>query len=167
MEDKNHKIQRTFVAIKPDGIYRSILGKIISRFEDVGLKLVGMKMVWANEDMAKQHYVEHIEKPFYETLEKYLLEGPIVIMAIEGVGSIDLVRKMVGYKEPHTAPLGTIRGDYAHASFAYSDSIGIAVKNLIHASANSIDAEREIKLWFNENELFNHVIAHDKLLRNE
>lgn len=162
MEHNTDIVEKTFVAIKPDGIYRSIVGKIISRFEDVGLKIVAMKMIKANKETIQNHYAEHINKPYYKTIEEYMLEGPLIAMVIQGDSSIKLVRKMVGNTEPHSASLGTIRGDFAHGSKAYCNAKGTAIKNLIHASSNKEDANREIKIWFNDNEISNHVLAHEK-----
>ena len=97
------------------------MGEIISRFEKVGMKIVGMKMVWVDKDFAKKHYKSHIEKKFYSGLEAMITEGPVVAMVLEGLHSIEAVRKMVGGTEPKTAQPGTIRGDYAHHSYEYTD----------------------------------------------
>lgn len=155
-------IERTLVLIKPDGVERGIIGEIISRFEKVGLKITGMKLVWVDKDFAKEHYAEHIDKPFYSGLESMITMGPVVAMALEGVDAISLVRKMVGETEPKSAPPGTIRGDYAHVSYGHADEKGIGVKNVIHASANEADAKREIKLWFEKDDLHSYETVHDK-----
>ena len=146
-------IQKTLVLLKPDTIQRSIMGNIITRFENAGLKIVGMKMVWIDNDFSKKHYSAHIKKPFYKSLEEFITFGPVVAMVIEGIESIETVRKIVGSTEPKKALPGTIRGDFAHHSYNYADKKGIAIKNLIHASDSLENANKEIKLWFKENEI--------------
>ena len=154
-------MERTLVLLKPDAVKRSLMGEIISRFEKVGMKIIGMKMVWVDKDFAKKHYKAHVEKKFYLGLEAMITEGPVVAMVIEGLHSIVSVRKMVGGTEPKMAQPGTIRGDYAHHSYEYTDKKGIAIKNLIHASGNKKDAEYEIKLWFEEKELHSYDTVHE------
>jgi nucleoside-diphosphate kinase len=158
-------IERTLILIKPDGVARCLVGKIISRFEDAGLKIVGMKMVWADEEYAKRHYTEDITKRRGEHVRKYLIDfitaGPIVTMVVEGVNAIENVRKMVGATEPKAALPGTIRGDFTHTSYAYCDEKKMVVKNVIHASADAADAEREIKVWFALHELHSYKTVHD------
>jgi len=155
-------IEQTLVLIKPDGVQRGLIGEITQRFERVGLKIIGMKMVWVNKDFAKKHYKAHIDKPFYKGLEAMITEGPVVAMVLEGVHAVELVRKMVGPTEPKSAPPGTIRGDYAHISYSYADKKGIAIKNLIHASGNLEEAKAEIKLWFGKEELHSYQTVHEK-----
>jgi len=154
-------IERSLVLIKPDGVQRGIIGRILSRFEDAGLKYVGMKMVWVNREFARKHYAAHVEKPFYTGLEKMITEGPIIALAIEGLHAVEVVRKIVGGTEPKTAPPGTIRGDFAHHSYEYTDRKGIAIKNLIHASGNSKEAKQEIDLWFKKDELHTYKTVHE------
>jgi nucleoside-diphosphate kinase len=154
-------IERTLILIKPDGVQRSVSGRIIQRFEDAGLKIVGMKMVWVDGEFSKEHYAEHIEKPFYAALEAMITMGPVISMVLEGVESIALVRKLVGATEPKSALPGTIRGDFAHVSYGYADEKGIGVKNLIHASADKNDAQKEVPLWFKEDELHSYSTVHD------
>lgn len=160
-------IERSFVFIKPDGVERGLSGDIISRFEKVGLTIVGMKMVWVDRDFAKKHYIEHVEKAFYPPNEDYVTSGPVLAMVLEGVGAISLIRKMVGGTEPHSALPGTIRGDLSHISYSYADGTGkgISVRNIIHASSDSDDAKREIELWFKDEELYSYDIVHNKHLR--
>jgi len=155
-------MERTFVAIKPDGVQRGLIGKIIERFENAGLKIIGMKMVWVDKDFAKKHYKEHVKKSFYPGLEKFITEGPVVAMVIEGLHAVEAVRKIVGPTEPKEAMPGTIRGDFAHHSYAWTDKKGIAIKNLIHASGNRKDADTEIKLWFSMDELHDYRTVHEK-----
>jgi len=154
-------IERTFVMVKTDGVQRGIVGDIISRLEKTGLKLIGLKMKWVDEDFAKEHYAEHKEKDFFAPLVNFLKEGPVVAMVFEGVESVELVRKIVGGTEPKTALPGTIRGDYAHVSYGHADKKKIAIKNLIHASANKEDAEKEVLLWFAVDELYQYKNLHE------
>ena len=155
-------IERTLVLFKPDAVQRSVVGEILQRFERVGLKIVGMKMVWADADFSKKHYAEHITKPFYKGLEDVITAGPVVALVLEGIEAIALVRKMVGSTEPKSSAPGTIRGDYAHVSYGYADAKGIGIKNLIHASANADDAKKEVPLWFADKELHSYSAVHDK-----
>jgi nucleoside-diphosphate kinase len=154
-------IQKTFVMLKPDAVQRSIMGKVLTRFEDAGLKVIGMKMVWVDQEFSKKHYAAHVDKPFYPGLEKYVTEGPVVAMVIEGISAVETVRKIVGSTEPKSAPPGTIRGDFAHHSYSYTDSKGKSIKNLIHASGNEKEAAAEIKLWFKDDELHTYTTVHD------
>jgi nucleoside-diphosphate kinase len=146
-------MQRTFVAVKPDGVQRGLVGDVLKRFENAGLKIIGMKMVWVDRKFAEQHYAAHKGKPFFEPLVNFIQEGPVVAMAIEGVSAIDVVRKIVGGTEPAKSAPGTIRGDFAHVSYEYADRKKIVVKNIIHASSDPKDAEREVKLWFKPEEI--------------
>ncbi len=134
--------ERTLVLIKPDAIRRGLIGRIIQRFEDAGLKIVAAKMVFVNKKLAEKHYDDvgkrrgkHIKKRVVDFLTK---TGPVLALVIEGIEAVDVVRKIVGSTEPKTALPGTIRGD-----FAYMDTY-----NLVHASDCEVSAEREIKLWF-------------------
>ncbi|MCD6590028.1 nucleoside-diphosphate kinase [Candidatus Woesearchaeota archaeon] len=154
-------IERTLVLIKPDGVRRGLIGKIIMRFEDAGLKIVGMKMVWIDKDFAKKHYSEHVGKDFYSMLEEFITSGPVVAMVIEGVEAVEVVRKIVGPTEPKTAPPGTIRGDFAHHSARHADKHKKAVQNLIHASGTREEAEKEIALWFNPEEIHSYKTVHE------
>ncbi len=154
-------IQRTLVLLKPDAVQRGHMGEIISRFEKVGLKMVAMKLVWADKEFAKRHYAEHVGKKFYPGLEALITLGPVLAMAVEGIDAIETVRKLVGPTEPKSAPPGTIRGDFAHVSYGYADAKGISIKNLIHASANEADAKKELALWFNDKEMHSYKTVHD------
>lgn len=159
--------ERTLVLIKPEGVKRALIGKILSRFEDAGLKIIGMKMAWADKEFAKKHYTEDIaerrgEKVRNQLLD-YIIEGPVIAFVLEGIEAISIVRKIVGGTEPKTAPPGTIRGDFAHVSFAYADKKNLPVKNIIHASSDRTDAKREISLWFSEKELHSYETIYDWL----
>ena len=155
-------LEQSLVLIKPDGIQRGLIGRILQRFEDVGLKFIGMKMVWVTPDFAKKHYKAHVEKPFYSGLEKMITEGPVLALAVEGLHAVEIIRKLVGSTEPKTSLPGTIRGDFAHHSYEYTDKKGIAIKNLIHASGTKEEAKNEIKLWFNDSELHSYATVHEK-----
>lgn len=160
-------IEKTLVLIKPDGLKRGLIGKIISRLEDAGLKIVGMKMKHADEEFAKKHYTEDITirrgEKVRQLLVNYISASPVVAMAIEGCGAIEIVRKIVGETEPRKALPGTIRGDFQHVSYDYANDpdIDIVVKNLIHASADKKDAEVELALWFDQSELFDYRTVHE------
>ncbi|MBU0757228.1 MAG: nucleoside-diphosphate kinase [Nanoarchaeota archaeon] len=153
--------QRTLVLLKPDAIQRGLMGTIISRFESAGLKTVGMKLVWVDKEFSKKHYSAHVDKKFYIGLEEFITSGPVLAMAIEGIHAVDVVRKLVGPTEPKEATPGTIRGDFAHHSYDYADKKNIAIKNLIHASGNKEDAEKEIALWFDEKEMHTYKTVHE------
>lgn len=157
-------IERTLVLIKPDGVQRGLTGEIIKRFENVGLKIVGMKMTWINEIFAEKHYSDikarRGEKVFNALMELITM-GPVVALVFEGVDAVEIVRKICGTTEPRVAPPGTIRGDYAHVSFHYSDEVNQAVRNVVHASGTKEEAKNEIALWFIPEELHNYPSVHD------
>ncbi|PIN79796.1 nucleoside-diphosphate kinase [Candidatus Woesearchaeota archaeon CG10_big_fil_rev_8_21_14_0_10_34_8] len=155
-------IEHTLVLIKPDGVERGLIGRIIERFENVGLKIAGMKMVWLDKKFAKEHYAAHVDKPFYKGLETFIISGPVVALALGGIDAVEIVRKMVGETEPKSSAPGTIRGDFSHHSYGYADKKGIAIKNLIHASGSKQDAKSEIELWFEKNELHTYKTVHEK-----
>lgn len=155
-------MERSLVLVKPDGVERAIVGDVISRFERVGLKIVGMKMVWMNKEFSKKHYDAHVEKPFYQGLEDFMTAGPVVAMVLEGIHAVEVVRKLVGGTEPKSAAPGTIRGDYTHHSYAYADAKGIAIKNIIHASGDLEDAKKEVALWFKPEEMHSYKTVHQK-----
>ncbi len=155
-------MEKTLVLIKPDGVQRQLVGRIIQRFEDVGLKIAGMKMVWVTPDFAKKHYAAHVGKSFYAGLEAFIIEGPVVAMALQGLHAVELVRKIVGPTEPKIAPPGTIRGDFAHHSVEYTNKENKSVRNLIHASGNLKEAQEEIRLWFRDSELHDYSTVHER-----
>ncbi len=158
-------VERTFVMIKPDGVQRGIVGEVISRFEKVGLKIIGMKFMHVDRDFSKKHYSDHVEKPFYKGLEDFLVSGPVVAFVLEGAQAISLVRKMVGSTEPAQSAPGTIRGDFAHITYARADNNGGQMPNIIHASDSSEGAEKEISLWFSQTELFdNYDSVHGRFM---
>lgn len=154
-------IEKTLVLIKPDGVQRGLSGRILQRFEDAGLKIVGMKMKWVDREFSRKHYRAHLDKKFYPGLEAMITEGPVLALVLEGLQAVELVRKMVGPTEPKTAPSGTIRGDFAHHSYEATDAQGKSIKNLVHASGNAEEAEEEIKLWFKSEELHDYKTVHE------
>lgn len=147
-------MERTFVMLKPDAVQRGLIGEVISRFERVGLKLIGMKFVHVDADFSKKHYNEHVDKPFYPGLETMLTSGPVVAMVWEGANSVALVRKMVGSTEPAQSAPGTIRGDFAHMTYNRADTKDGTMPNIVHASDSLESAEKEVHLWFSESELW-------------
>ncbi|MDD5254273.1 MAG: nucleoside-diphosphate kinase [Candidatus Nanoarchaeia archaeon] len=157
-------IERTLVLLKPDAVQRSLCGRILSRFEDAGIKIVGMKMVWIDDKFAKTHYTGIAERHGERVLKNlvdYIKEAPVVALVLEGVNVIDVVRKIVGSTYPNESLPGTIRGDFCHISKKYANDNNKKVGNLIHASEDKKSAEREISLWFSKSELFNYKIVHD------
>ena len=157
-------IEQTLVLLKPDAVKRGLMGRIISRFEDAGLKIVGTKMLWIDEEFGKKHYsdiaVRRGEKVL-KVLLKFMTQGPVMVLCLEGINAADNVRKMVGGTEPKTALPGTIRGDFSHVSFAHADAQGKAIENLIHASGSVDEAKQEIALWFTAEELHSYKTAHE------
>jgi nucleoside-diphosphate kinase len=135
--------ERTFVIIKPDAVQRGIIGEIISRFEQKGIKIVAMKMITVDRDLAEKHYGIHEGKPFFEPTVDYITSSPVVAIILEGHNAIEMVRKMMGKTDPQKAELGTIRGDFGQF-------IG---RNIIHGSDGIDTAEFEINLWFKKNEI--------------
>ncbi len=165
--------EKTLIVFKPDAMQRGIVGEILSRFEKVGLKMVGAKMLKPDYD----HYYKHYEdlgkmisrrgqKAFDVTLEMMSM-GPVMAVVLEGVEAASLVRKMVGATEPKSALPGTIRGDYSHMSFGYADNNDVGIPNLIHASGDSEEAKAEIAHWFSENELFDYETTHEKFTQTK
>ena len=157
-------IERTLVLLKPDAVKRGLMGRIISRFEDAGLKVVGSKMLQINEEFGKKHYYDIAQRRGEKVLQvllKFMTTGPVMALCLEGVNAVENIRKLVGGTEPKSALPGTIRGDFAHVSFAYADAQGKAIENLIHASGNSEEAKQEIALWFKPEELHSYKTAHE------
>lgn len=153
--------ERTFVAIKPDGVQRGLIGDVVNRFERKGFKVLAMKLLQVSDKQAAEHYAEHEGKPFYPRLVKYIQSGPILAMVIKGYGAVDSVRHIVGATNPVNADVGTIRADFAQ----------VMEYNVIHASDSIASAEREIAIYFNENEIFDtwktkteELIEEDELL---
>lgn len=163
----SRKKEQTLIILKPDALDRGIAGEIITRFERVGAKIIGMKLLISEKDTAMQHYTEDLAKRRGEHIRKMMIEmlvsGPIVAMVLEGIDIVEVVRKIVGATEPKSAAPGTIRGDYAHVSYRFADENGIGIFNLIHASATPEEAETEINVWFKPEELVSHTPSYTKM----
>jgi len=179
-------IEKTLILLKHDSISRNLVGKIITRLEEIGLKIIALKMIWPDEQLAKNHYFLDEEwakavydktKVSYEKDKKsfpykdhmefgkqiqswnmnFLREGPVIAMIMEGPHAIEIVRKVVGSTEPKSSAPGTIRGDFAMIeSYAIADKKNRVLRNLIHASDSVKSADREISLWFNTKEIHNY-----------
>lgn len=159
-------MERSLVLLKPDAIDRGLVGEIIQRFERVGLKMAGLKMVQASREHASKHYTEDLAQRRGEHVREMMIamltEGPVVALCLEGIDAVELVRKMVGSTEPKAAAPGTIRGDYSHMSFKHADEKKIGIYNLIHASSSVPEAEQEIAVWFQSDELIDHTPGYTK-----
>ncbi len=186
------KKERTFVIIKPDGIQRSLVGEIITRLEKVGLKFIAMKLFVPSVEQCMEHYKKDNEwllekgqrildnrkekglsvdkdavgygNEIIERLVKFMTSGPVIAMVLEGNKAVGVVRKLVGGTEPLTSDVGTIRGDLTLDSYDISGTDGRAVRNLIHCSDKVEEAEREIKIWFKQDELIDYKFAHEQIL---
>ncbi len=155
-------LQKTLVVLKPDAVKRNIVGEIVTRFEKVGLHLVGLKMVSPTQEHFHHHYetigqlATRRGKEVLDVNAAFMMSGPVVAMVWEGIEAIEVVRKMVGSTEPKSALPGTIRGDYSLMSYGYSDANKSWFPNLVHASATPEEAQQEIALWFAGSEIFDH-----------
>jgi len=187
------KNERTLVVIKPDGVQRSLIGEVIKRYERSGLKLVGVKMMVPTSEHIEKHYTvdpewrrvtgektiksykdKGLQPPsedplvitgiILENLKKYMASGPVIAMVWQGVHAVKIVRKITGGTEPLTSDVGTIRGDLVLDSYQLSDTDGRAVRNLIHASGSPDEADKEIKLWFDEKEIINYRLVQEQIL---
>ena len=187
------KDERTLVIIKPDGVQRGLIGEIVKRYEEVGLKLVAAKMLVPEASHVEAHYTldpnwrkvtgEKTIKSYQEkgltppsmdpleitakilaNLKKYMTSGPVVAMVFEGANAVKIVRKITGGTEPLTSDVGTIRGDYVLDSYSMADSDNRAVRNLIHASGSVNEANLEIPHWFKGDELTDYRIIHEEIL---
>lgn len=135
--------ERTYAMVKPDGVKRGLVGEVVSRLENKGFKIVGMKLMHITRELAETHYGEHKGKPFFEGLVSFITSGPVVAMVVEGENAIAEWRKMMGATNPKDADLGTIRGDYAST----------IDENVVHGSDAPATAEREIGIFFEEGDL--------------
>lgn len=142
-------IQKTYVMLKPDAVGRRLMGNVLTRFEEKGLKIVAMKLRMIPEELAKEHYGEHKDKPFFNGLIEYITSGPVLTMVIEGDEAISVIRKLVGATNPQEADVGTIRGDFGMDTG----------RNIIHASDAPESAEREINLFFNKDEIIDYSMS--------
>jgi len=187
------KNERTLVIIKPDGVQRTLVGEIIGRFERLGLKLVGMKMVVPTAEHIEKHYTLdpewrritgekrikaaqtkgeklwtndplEITRVVLEVLIKYITSGPVIPMVWEGAHAVELVRKITGGTEPRSSDVGTIRGDFVLDSYIMADTDSRAVRNLIHASGTTPEAEAEINHWFKKEELIDYRLVQEQII---
>lgn len=185
--------EKSLVIIKPDGVQRGLIGEVIKRLERVGLKLVALKFQIPTADQAKQHYtidpnwiektgnksITALEKAgkdiselkplevggeLLSCLQRYLSSGPVVIMVWQGAHAVDVIRKLVGGTEPRTSDVGTIRGDFVHDSYEISDIEKRSVRNVVHASGNVEEAEKEIKVWFKPEEIISYRLVAEEIL---
>ena len=190
---KNFKKEKTLVIIKPDGLQRSLVGEIIKRYERIGLKLIGLKMMVPSAEMIEKHYTldpewvritgektikgykdkgmkPPIEDPLkvtellLERLKKYMSSGPVMAMVWQGAHAVQIVRKITGKTEPLMSDVGTIRGDFVLDSYEMSDIDERCIRNLIHSSGSVKEAEDEIKHWFREEEIINYRLIHEQIL---
>lgn len=150
-------MEKTFVAIKPDGVKRGLIGELITRFERKGYKIIGMKFLVPKKETVEEHYKEHVGKPFYPGLLKYLTSGPVVAMAVAGLNVVHGVRQIVGATNPDNADVGTIRADYSQ----------LMSQNVIHASDSVESGAREIGIWFSEDEIFENWKTVSEILIEE
>lgn len=187
------KTERTLVIVKPDGIQRALIGEIMKRYERLGLKLVGLKMLIPTETMIEEHYLldsnwkrnvgekaiaNYVKKgqtpPSTDPIEvanvvvtnlkKYMASGPVIAMVWEGAHAVELVRKVTGGTEPRSADIGTIRGDFVVDSYQMADMDVRAIRNLIHASGSVPEADMEIPHWFTQGEIFAYAVPHEAIL---
>ena len=185
--------ERTLVVIKPDGVQRSLIGEIIGRYERMGLKLVGMKLMLATPEHVEKHYLlepawkENVGKKaiegyrkkgltpptedpievgnaVVERLKSYMTSGPVIAMVWQGAHAVEIVRKITGGTEPRSSDVGTIRGDFVMDSYQMADSGDRAIRNLIHASGSVDEANNEIDLWFNKDEITNYRLVQEGIL---
>jgi nucleoside-diphosphate kinase len=150
-------IERSLVLLKPDCVERRLMGQIIARFEAKGLNIVAMKMLHVTPELSKQHYAEHVAKPFYGSLEKFITSAPVVALAIEGLDVVRVIRDMLGATNGLKAAAGTIRGDYSSSR----------QMNLVHASDSPESAARELELYFSPTDFCPHHLLITPALRAE
>jgi len=190
---KHYKHERTMVIVKPDGIQRSLVGEMIKRYEQIGLKLTAMKMLVPTPEMIEKHYTldpewrritgektikgyrdkgltPPSEDPLWITgellkkLKTYMTSGPVIAMVWQGAHAVKIVRKLTGGTEPLTSDVGTIRGDYMLDSYQMSDEDTRSLRNLIHASGSPKEAEDEIKHWFKDGEVIDYKHVQEQIL---
>jgi nucleoside-diphosphate kinase len=165
MSDTGASLERTLVLLKPDAVARGVMGRVLTRFEDALLKVVGSKMVWMDADFTRRHYFDLEERwgaDIYDATASFMQTGPVLALVLEGVDAVRTVRKIVGPTYPNEAAPGTIRGDFAHQTRDYATGKGIAIANLVHASGNSDEAKQEVALWFSDAELFDYKGVSEK-----
>ena len=190
--DKHHHQERSLVLLKPDTVQRSLVGEVIKRFEQTGLKISAMKMIVPTETQLLTHYnkddawyirkgegvIERLKeqgkpadreameygKDIIRTIVHYMTAAPVVAMILEGNKAVAVVTKIVGTTEPSTSDVGTIRGDYTVDSYSHATHENRAVRNLVHQSESPAEAEREIAIWFTDSEVMNYVTAQERIM---
>ncbi len=189
-----HQKEQTLVIIKPDGVQRTLIGEIIQRYERAGFKLIALKLVVPTMDQATAHYMvggeewlmnvgtkaaaayekKGLKSPFatprenglaiLETNAKYMASGPVIAMIWQGAHVVEVIRKLTGGTEPRSSDVGSIRGDFVHDSYMMADADSRSIRNLIHASGLPEEAQKEIPIWFGENEVFNYRLINEEIL---
>jgi len=148
-------MERTLVLVKPDGVQRGLIGEVINRLEQRGLKLVGMKLMEVDDALARQHYGEHVDRPFFGGLVEFITSAPVVAMAWEADDAVEAVRNTMGQTNPTSSPPGTIRGD-----------LGLDIgRNLVHGSDSPESAQRELSLFFSDAELLDYTRSNDPWIK--
>jgi nucleoside-diphosphate kinase len=193
MKNFDNKQEKTLVLVKPDGVQRSLIGEVIKRYEQCGLKLVALKMIIPTRELALKHYSvdpDWATKTGNKTFDSYkskglptpgddpvefaegirrkltdfLSSGPVVAMIWQGMGAVSIVRKITGSTEPSSSAPGTIRGDYTIDSYTASDNVNRAVRNIIHSSGALDEAEKEITIWFKAEEILNYRLVAEEII---
>jgi len=168
------RISRTLFMVKPDGVARGLMGKIITQIEDRGLKIVGMKLTQPSHELALKHYGDldvrlssrGMDGPaIKEQMVEFLTSGPVLAMVVEGVQAVEFIKRLAGSTAPNEAEFGTIRATYSHISREHANESGRAIRNLVHASDPDEDPQKEIGLWFSPDELVDYEMVHDSHVR--
>lgn len=160
-------MEQTLLIVKPDAVKRGVVGEILTRFERAGLKIIACKMLQPDYDHYYHHYenigkmVSRRGKEIFDVTLEMMREGPVIAFVLEGIEAVATVRKIVGTTEPKDAPPGTIRGDYAHISFAHANAHGIGIPNIVHASGSKREAEEEIAHWFSQSEIHEYETVYE------
>ena len=160
-------VERTLVLLKPDAVARGLVGRLVQRFEEAGLKIVGTKMVQMDADLARRHYFDledRFGKSVFDVTATFMQSGPVIALVLEGVEAVANVRRLVGATFPNQSPPGTIRGDFAHTSKAYTEAKHTVAANLVHASGNVDEAKQEVELWFDASEMFSYETVAERFL---
>lgn len=158
-------VERSLVLLKPDALSRGLAGRIITRFEDAALKIVGVTMKQLDAEFPRKHYFdleERLGADIYSSTADFMQTGPVIALALEGVDAVAKVRQIIGSTYPNAAAPGTVRGDFAHQTKASSEASGKAVMNLVHVSGNSEEAKYEVALWFGSSEQFDYETLAEK-----
>ncbi len=196
MAHHHPKFERTLVIIKPDGVQRSLIGEVIQRYERIGYKLTALKLLVPTRDQVRNHYMvggeewletigakafaayekKGLKSPFatarengeaiLETNMKYLSSGPVIAMIWQGAHVVEVIRKVTGGTEPRSSDVGSIRGDFVHDSYMVADADSRSIRNLLHASGTPDEAEKEIPIWFTDEDIYNYHLVNEAILYN-